>query len=432
MKRLIAAILILVALTTLIGCADILEGYSMSESPYFVLQPERQPEERIEISNYEELTEEVFNLITEHEISGRMLATSYDGDIEADVRRVCREIYSHDPLVAYAISDIAGGVTRFVPNYEVDINVEYKRTKRQVDSIVKVPTGPYLRSELFTIMSEYRDVAVIRTALKVTKEYLIELAREIYYQNPRRIMMLPVIAVEEFPLIKGEKILELRFGYSEQASILSQHREILDYYLNRGMGLALGDTYPEILLSLVENLVDASVFDWGAAMAIGMHGVQNSATTAFGAMINGRAAGEGFAMALKALCDEMGFDCIVVLGHLDSRLGTLVHAWNIVSIDGENYHIDVSMCIDEDMETAFFKTDEDFLKHYTWDMTVTPRCEGTLTYEDIVGSAEEEDDEDDENEAASEQAGDEAVDGQPESGVGTVETPDELDDEIAH
>jgi hypothetical protein len=131
---------------------------------------------------------------------------------------------------------------------------------------------------------------------------------------------------------------------------------------------------------LAENLLDASTFDQGAARTISMHGTQNLAATAFGALVNGRAVGEGFAMAFKALCDELGFECIVVLGYYQGML----HAWNIVALYGDYYHIDLAMSDISGIETSFLRTDADFLEMgYEWDMENTVSCEGALTFEDI-------------------------------------------------
>jgi hypothetical protein len=90
-------------------------------------------------------------------------------------------------------------------------------------------------------------------------------------------------------------------------------------------------------------------------------------------------------MAFKALTDELGLENLVVLGYLDG----LPHAWNIVSLYGEYYHIDVAMSALNGIDTAFLKTDADFEEMlYTWDRENTVRCEGTLTWEDVQSNLE--------------------------------------------
>jgi len=403
----------LILVIALSGCATILEDDRLTESLHPVMQPERPPEEQIEVSNYDELKTELLNFVVQHVNTGRIYATNYDGDVTADAQVACREILNYDPIGTYALLDISCHATRIVSYYEVDVNIDYKRTKQQIESIVNVSTLRYLRTELLNVMSDYREEAVIRTTLNITTEDIIALVRETFYQNPRRTVMMPVMAVETFPVSGNDKIYELRFGYVERASILRQHGANLERYVRRNAELAVGENDAEILLSLIENLTAASIYDAGTARTISVHGAQNFAATAFGALVNGSAVGEGFAMAFKALCDELGFECIVVLGHLDG----MIHAWNIVSLYGDHYHIDVAMCSVDGIESAFLKTDADFVERYSWNMEGTISCKGTLTYEDIVGTEEE-------AESQGEEAGGEA--GQNGD---TQETPDDSDGE---
>jgi len=380
--------LILASAVIAAGCASMIEGDLLNTIPNPGTPYEKPPEEQIEVTNYEELYAEVFELVMQHEETGNMYANSYDGDVESDVKRVCREIANDNPIGAYAVAGISAETKRIVTIYEIGISIEYKRTKQQLDALVNVSTLRFLRTELLSAMGNYNDEAVFRTSMNITEEDIIGYAREAYYQNPRRIVMLPVAAVEFYPESGEDRIFEVRFGNIEQAGILRQYgTNLAELYVRRNALNAVGDTDAEILLSLANNLIASTGYDFGTARAISVHGAQNFAATAYGALANGNAVGEGFAMAYKALCDELGFDCRIVLGYLEGR----VHAWNIVSLFGDFYHIDVAMCAVNGIETAFLKTDEDFAGLYSWDTDNTVSCRGTLTYEDIVGIEEPDD-----------------------------------------
>jgi hypothetical protein len=367
------------------GCANILEDDWLLETPHLATPYERPPEEQIEVSSFDELKAEMLKLIMGHESAGQFVIYSYDGgDVQADIDRACRDIMNVHPIGVYAVSMISGVATRIVSYFEVDISIEYRKTRQQLESIVNVSTLRYLRTELLSIISEYRDEAVFRTSLQVTEDDIIRFVREAYYQNPRRIVMLPVTAIEIFPATGDDRIFELRFVNIRPAGLMLQFGTSLTLSVRRHAELAVGDTDSEILLSLVNNLIASISFDEGMARTISVHGAQNLAATAYGALQNGNAVGEGFAMAFKAICDELEFDCRVVLGELDG----MIHAWNIVALYGDFYHIDIAMGAANGIETAFLKTDADFIERYTWDTENHPRCEGTLTYEDIVGEEE--------------------------------------------
>ena len=390
--------LILCAAVFCAGCTAILEGETRFEALHVAVTGERQPEERIEVSGYDDLKAVILGYVIEHETIGMMVVHGYDGgDVQADVERAIYEITRYDPRAVYAVADIDGTVTRIVSYFEIDVSIEYKRTKEQMDSIVAVLTPRSLRAELLSIMSEYREEAVFLMTLQVSEDDMAGFIKETYYQNPRSIAMLPVTVMTTFTTGGNERVIELRFRNTDrEADVLRQYGASLAGSIRLNARLAEGENDAEILLSLVENIIGACSYDEASARTINEHGVQNLSATAYHALVIGSAVGEGFAMAFKALCDELDLRCIVVLGYLKG----MVHAWNIVSLNGENYHVDVAMCAQNGVETAFFKTDAEFMGSYAWDLINTAECKGTLTYEEIAGKEEEseEDEEDEENE----------------------------------
>ena len=62
-----------------------------------------------------------------------------------------------------------------------------------------------------------------------------------------------------------------------------------------------------------------------------------------GALGNGTAVCEGIAKAVKILCDELNIWCIIALSEANPDKGIKYrHAWNVVRIDGQYYHLDVT------------------------------------------------------------------------------------------
>lgn len=64
-----------------------------------------------------------------------------------------------------------------------------------------------------------------------------------------------------------------------------------------------------------------------------------------GAFLDNKAVCEGIAKAFKLLCNEFGIKCIVVLGKANQEgdfSGNDYHAWNLVKIGKESYHVDVT------------------------------------------------------------------------------------------
>ena len=395
-RRIIKSFIILTTITAsllvLTGCVNLLEGSveSITENqtaPYI-----RPPVEQVSVSDYEELLKEILGFIALHETNSQLLYYFRDGtDIHAEIERARDEILNEHPLGAFAVANLSVSATRIVTHYEVDVEIEYKQTKEQIDSIINVSAERGITNQLLVIMSQYREEAFFRTRLQLTEEDITRLVEDTYYQNPHRIVMLPIVTVEFFPEEGLDRIYNIRFGYSESAGVLQRFGDLLEIYVHRNAALVTGNTDSEIFLSLVSGLIESTIFDEGAARTIHVHGAQNLAATAYGALVRGSAVSEGFAMAFKALADELGLECRVVLGYLDGQ----VHAWNIISLYGDYYHVDVAMSRVNGIETAFLKRDADFEEMlYTWDRENTVRCEGELTLDDISGPEDENEPED--------------------------------------
>ena len=62
-----------------------------------------------------------------------------------------------------------------------------------------------------------------------------------------------------------------------------------------------------------------------------------------GALGNGVAVCEGIAKAVKILCDELGIWCIIALSEANPDKGIKYrHAWNVIRIGGQYYHLDAT------------------------------------------------------------------------------------------
>lgn len=105
-----------------------------------------------------------------------------------------------------------------------------------------------------------------------------------------------------------------------------------------------------------------------------------------GAFLHNKAVCEGIAKAFKLLCNEFGIKCIVVLGKADKEgdfSGDKYHAWNLVKIGDESYHVDVTWDNMYDTEIHhisydyFNVTTQDILKDHQPIGGPLPLCDST-------------------------------------------------------
>ena len=104
-----------------------------------------------------------------------------------------------------------------------------------------------------------------------------------------------------------------------------------------------------------------------------------------GPLLRKKAVCWGIACAFKLLCDYCQIKCFVVVGRaLHSPEDAAGHAWNIVRLDNENYHVDVTWDIKKKGDISFFYdnfnlNDALIRLDHTWDDRIYPRC-GSLEY----------------------------------------------------
>lgn len=98
--------------------------------------------------------------------------------------------------------------------------------------------------------------------------------------------------------------------------------------------------------------------------------------TAYGALVQKEAVCDGYSKAFKMLLEEAGIESIIVSGSTEE----VAHAWNIVTLEDEHYHVDVtSDKFEQDSKYvihAYFNlTDEDISKTHVIDSSFKlPQC----------------------------------------------------------
>lgn len=62
--------------------------------------------------------------------------------------------------------------------------------------------------------------------------------------------------------------------------------------------------------------------------------------TAHSSLLDGRTVCAGYARAMQMLLDEVGINNYILIGNANNGTSTDLHMWNVVEIDGCNYHLD--------------------------------------------------------------------------------------------
>ncbi len=375
--RVIALILAGAGLATLFGCGSILDDETWSVSPAF--EPSASPVGGVmEAGTYDEIEDCILDLIVSRDDKEKIFRVNinYDGDVQRDIDKACNDIPKYNPVGAYAVLEMVGTVKQIISYYEVELSIAYKDvTKEQLQSIITVTNESDLDYKLLVSLGRYaRSLTVLAYGIGMTEDEARKLVTSLYYDNPRDIVIMPVTTVDFYPKFGTDRIMAFTFGLRSEASTLEAMGQSLKDAVRDITDSVLGADAQNVLLLLAQRVMEMTKYD--EETAAGEYSNQNQSATAYGALINGSAVSEGYAMAYKALCDQLGIDCTVVLGQYKGA----THAWNIVGLDGYYYHVDVSNCDLYGLDTAFLKNDDDMKDDYVWDTDVYEVCDGPITY----------------------------------------------------
>lgn len=120
-----------------------------------------------------------------------------------------------------------------------------------------------------------------------------------------------------------------------------------------------------VLLDKVEgNRAKAAVLhDWLCEQTVyDDEDVEPMSHASYGAMCEGKAVCEGYALAFGLLCDRAGLPGQVIVGRMDYvHDPALAHAWNMISSDGEEFYVDTIFDDGWRISKVYFWRDKAFM-----------------------------------------------------------------------
>lgn len=126
-------------------------------------------------------------------------------------------------------------------------------------------------------------------------------------------------------------------------SMTMAERRAAEYHLERQISTILQGVTANMSefdrqLHLHDKLMDICRYHQEAADSPDPYTAYPDAFSAYGALVKGSAVCEGYARAMQLLCHRVGIQCTLVSGYgIKNRV---THMWNLVTIDGRNYHLD--------------------------------------------------------------------------------------------
>jgi hypothetical protein len=165
---------------------------------------------------------------------------------------------------------------------------------------------------------------------------------------------------------------QLNFTKSEiitmQTAVKNKIKKIIASQITPGMS----DYTKE--LKLHDYLVNNTVYDYKNLLK---NTVPPTSYTAYGVLIKGVGVCEGYSEAMKMLLNSVSIECGIISGYANGA-----HAWNLVKLGSDYYHLDVTFddpvvnngAINVLRHDYFNITDNEIKKNHNWDYAKYPKC----------------------------------------------------------
>lgn len=95
----------------------------------------------------------------------------------------------------------------------------------------------------------------------------------------------------------------------------------------------------------------------------------------YGPLIEERGICSGIAYAFKTLMESLNIECMVIHGQLKGD-SNMKHAWNLVRLNNQYYHVDATCGIEQGVCVSSFMKCDSQMKEYQWDQDYFPKATG--------------------------------------------------------
>lgn len=322
------------------------------------------------ITDYESLVEAINTMIANCRTKQTFQLSDFSDDIEQDIKNAVQQVLS-TPLGVYAVSNILYKTSLILNYYELSFNITYNCTEDDVRGIIPLSGKMDLKMALMEKLPEFRTkILFYANTYQTVCEDIDECIREMYYMNPLYAIGFAGYEYKAYPENAKPCIVELRIRYTEPAVLLTTKIKNTETKILEILEEAKEWETPFETLKFFHDYLSSNViYDQDTQQQLAQNGSAMERTTQFsiyGALSEGKAVSEGYALALKELCDRYGITCVLVSGTCQG----VYHMWNRVYLDGKWYFIDCSADALGDGQVGygyFCVTDEVMRTYYTWD-----------------------------------------------------------------
>lgn len=368
MKRLISLLLICAMGLSLCACSSIYEKeYTLIEDYVPVQQQDTSLGDRVTVRTYAALKQAIQNMVLQgRETLSVVFDQDYEGDSAQDLSNACWQVRTENALCVYCVENISYEMSTVMTNEEAQLNVVYGDTGCSVEEIVTMPYATSIDLALQEALQAGKSQLVLMISYSTYTAASMEAALSRFYRlSPMLSPKEPQFSVSVFSGSGMQKLYDISIDYGMSEALrqlrleeLEKLRPFADIDMRRM-------NEREKLYELCRYLA--------ANCAFGDEG-----SSVYDALVLGAADSQGLALAVVALCNELGIESQTIFGQRSWQ----DHWWNIVEIEGSRYHLDLSQYMVSGAEAPELCSDQQFWGSYRWDTSAYLPCPGDVPVEE--------------------------------------------------
>lgn len=155
---------LMLALLCLTGCASVLEREYSTVEPHSSKLWESEAADTLRAENHQDLVNDLLILIGRHKESATIRLYNFEDDfaVTETVERAASEVQQETPLGSYAVEYITSSSQAQRGYYEISVQIGYRRTAEQIQSVMNATSAEAVYSLLETALGAGRTELAVR------------------------------------------------------------------------------------------------------------------------------------------------------------------------------------------------------------------------------------------------------------------------------
>ena len=314
-------------------------------------------ESRTHADNYNELYNALCAMVEAGQEKGVIFVSTYDrDDVTSDARKAVQKLRQGHPLTAYAVSDISAELGATGGEAALAVEITYLHDRAEILQIREVSNIQLAGERIKSALSAC-DVGIVLLVHNYTAVDFVQIVENYAMEHPEYVIEQPRVTVNIYPDSGRDRVVEVKFSYQNGRDTLREMQsKVQTMFTSASLYVSADKQQADKFYHLYTFITER--FDFR---------IEHSITPAYSLLLHGIGDHRAFATVYAAMCAREKLKCYVVNG---SRGGE-PHTWNIISIDGVYYHVDLLRSSVSGEFTLMF---DNQMGEYVWDYDAYPAC----------------------------------------------------------